>query len=437
MTTLKKLQGEQGQAIVIFAVGLTMAILCAGIGIDSGLLYATKVKLTAAVDGACLTTMKSLAQGQPAAAALGTKVFDINYGSNPPTPAITFPIDQNGNQQVKVTATANVHTFFMQLMPQWVTVPVSATATATRGKLIMSIVVDRSGSMVSDKGAQALQSAVPTFVGDFNDTTDEVGLISFASSASVDAPVDYNFKSTIQSKISSMTFAGGTFGSGAGAEAILSTSAGPPLSLAKLQNDSVTVQAGQNVVKVIVYVTDGLMNTIQDNFACPTTTLLNYGGYDSGSSVDIFQPSTGTDWGTYSSGTGFPYDSRGDICKNSSKQIVTTFPSQQYGNQRSLSRANVTAEAQYRAIQTAIALRTQSPFPTYIFTIGVGSGVSSSTQAFLAQLANDPSYTSTYISGQPAGLFFYIQNCPSSTCTTDIQTAFQTIAAKVMLRLTG
>jgi hypothetical protein len=80
-------------------------------------------------------------------------------------------------------------------------------------------------------------------------------------------------------------------------------------------------------------------------------------------------------------------------------------------------------------------MRTESPIPTFVFTIGVGSGVTSSTQAFLAQLANDPSY-STYITGQPAGLFFYIPNCPSTACTTDVQQAFQTIAAKVMLRLT-
>jgi hypothetical protein len=177
------------------------------------------------------------------------------------------------------------------------------------------------------------------------------------------------------------------------------------------------------------------MNTIQDNFACPATTLINYGGHDSGSQVDIFDPASGTDWGHYTSGTGFPYDSKGDICKNASKQVVTNFPSQQSGTQQLLTQSNVTAEAKYRAIQTAIAMRTETPIPTFIFTIGVGSGVSSSTQAFLAQLANDPSY-STYISGQPAGLFFYIPNCPSTTCTTAVQKAFQTIAAKVMLRLT-
>ena len=249
-------------------------------------------------------------------------------------------------------------------------------------------------------------------------------------------PLDIVSNSRLRMLVNGMAFTGGTFGTGAGTGSTLSATQGPPLSLAQLQNNSVTVQPGQNVVKVIVYFTDGLMNTIQDTFACPTATIINYGGHDSGSQVDMFDLASGTDWGHYTSGTGFPFNANGDICKNASRQIVTTFLSQQSGTTKTLTQTNVTAEAKYRAIQTAIALRTQTPIPTFIFTIGVGSGVSSSTQAFLAQLANDPSYPATYISGQPAGLFFYIPDCPSTTCTTAVQKAFQTIAAKVMLRLT-
>ena len=40
--------------------------------------------------------------------ALATDVFNANYGANPPTPTVTFPTDSYGDQQVKVTATANV-----------------------------------------------------------------------------------------------------------------------------------------------------------------------------------------------------------------------------------------------------------------------------------------------------------------------------------------
>jgi Flp pilus assembly protein TadG len=446
MRTSTFLKCDQGQLMLAFAFLLTAVAGFAGLAIDGGLLYVTKARLSNAVDSACLTGVKNLWQGQTTAAAVATNVFNANFGNNPPPVTVTFPTDSQGDQQVKVVATANVSTLFIGVLSNSRTVPVSAEAVATRGNLVMSIVLDRSGSMcggnnkcdsgvTGDNGGTALQSAVPSFVNDFDDTNDRVGLVSFASNGTVNLPIGYNFKTSVTSAVQGMKFTGGTFGTGAGTGPVLSSTQGPPLSLAQLQNDSVTVQPGQNIVKVVVYFTDGLMNTIQDSFTCPSATLVNYGGHDSGSQVDILDPSAGTDWGHFVSGTGFPYDANGDICRNNRGQAISTFPSQQSGTLQTLSQSSVTAEAKYRAIQTAAALRTETPIPTFIFTIGLGSGISSSTQAFLAQLANDPSY-STYISGQPAGLFFNIPNCPSSSCTTAVQKAFQTIAAKVMLRLT-
>jgi len=37
---------------------------------------------------------------------------------------------------------------------------------------------------------------------------------------------------------------------------------------------------------------------------------------------------------------------------------------------------------------------------------------------------------------QPEGLAVFAPNCPSSECTTELQQVFQTIAAKILLRLT-
>lgn len=439
---MRFVKDETAQVMLIFALLLSVLILFTGLAIDAGLLYVTKAKLTSSVDGATLAGMKSLPSGQTTASNVATDIFDANYGANPPAPVVTFPKDAYGDQQVEVTATTNVNTLFMRILPGFATVPVSDTAVATRGKLIMSIVVDRSGSMQSDSGGAALQAAVPLFVGDFDNSTDEVGLISFASNATINYSINYNFSSPIDTAMSSMQFSGGTFGTGAGTGSILNNTEGPPLSLAQLQNDSVTVTAGQNIVKVVVYLTDGLMNTVQDNFHCGgktnnTLTLLNYGGYDSGTTVAVLDPLTGDQWSNYGA-NGLPYDAKLDICYDANGNKVSTFPSQEFNDQESFTRANVTAEAQWRAIQTATALRTETPIPEYIYTIGLGTGVSPTTQAFLAQLANDPSY-STYISGQPAGLFFYIPSCTGSNqqaCTNDLNTVFQTIAAKVLLRLT-
>jgi len=442
---------EEGQMLVMLAFVLPLLVLFSGLAIDGGILYITKARLSKSVDAACLDTMLNLGLGQSAASAIGTNIFNANFGNDPPVPTITYPLDKNGNQMVQVNATANVQTLFMKYIPTLSTVPVSAMAQATRGKLVMSLILDRSGSMKLDQGNVALQSAVPTFVGHFSDTLDEVAMVSFASYSSVDVPMGYNFTTPITNAVKAMNFSGATFGTGAGTKPILDNSHGAPFSLGKLQNDSVLIPPGQNVAKVIVYFTDGLMNTVQDQFACwqsgvKHTPIINFGGCDAGTcspddTVAILDYTNGNQWGwfTYSGGSsGFPFDSNPtDICKDNNGNNVITFPSQTgAGVQKTMTRQNVTAEAQYRAIQTAIALRSETPIPTVIFTIGLGNGVDGNTQAFLAQLANDPNYP-TYISSQPAGAFFYVPNCPSSTCTNDLQQVFNEIAAKVLLRLTG
>ena len=471
MFNAKIAKSDRGQTLILYALIVPILILFAGLAIDVGILYVTKAKLSTAVDGATLTGMKTLAQGQTTAAQLATDVFSANYGANPPTPTVTFPTDSYGDQQVKVTATTNVHTLFMRYLPQWAVVPVSDTAVATRGKLIMSIVLDRSGSMTTDGGETALKSAVPTFVSEFDDSTDEVALLSFSSNARVDFPIGYTFTSAITHDVSIMNFVGGTFGTGASPGALLSPTIGAPLSMADAQNNSVTVQPGQNVIKVLVYFTDGLMNASQDYFYCGgsgnnTQTLLNYGGYDAGTddvaildptcspdvsdnnctneSGHISQLATCTDGtgGNNLCGSGFQYQAAGGaVCKDRTGSIVKGFTAQDPaliaspGNPVPFRRDYVTTETQYRAIQTAIAMRTETPIPTYIFTMGLGSGVSLTTQAFLAQLANDPGY-GTFINTQPAGEFFYIPSCPGTQCTSELNAAFETIAAKVLLRLT-
>ena len=392
---------------------------------------------------ACLTGMKNLSLGQATATTLATHIFNANFGANPPKPTITFPTDQYGDLQVKIVATATVNTLFMRFIPRYATVNVTDTAISTRGKLVMSLVLDRSGSMDNnhDKGGAALQSAVPNFIDDFSNTSDEVSMISFASNATVDFPINYNFITPITNAVKALKFAGGTFGTGAGNNLNPDPAKGPPLSLAKLQNDTVLPQPGQNLTKVVVYFTDGLMNTIQDTFNCPVAKLINYGGWDQGNvTPDFFDPTSGTDWGTISasgaSNGALPYDSKPDYCKDASGKYVTTFYSQVSKKQVSFLQSNVTADAQYRALATATALRTEAPIATYIYVIGLGSGIVPATQAFLGQIANDPAYPATYNSSQPAGLFLYVPSCPSPTCTTDLNTAFQTIASKILLRLT-
>ena len=180
----------------------------------------------------------------------------------------------------------------------------------------MSLVLDRSGSMASDGGATALQAAVPAFVSDFTNGLDYMSLITFADNARIDVPMTSNFQSPIDTAVSALVFSGGTFGTGAGSGPLSSTINGPPISLADLQNNSLTLPPGSQMEKVMVYFTDGLMNIIQDTYSCqnappgPGNVTYNVGGYDTGAAFDFFDPTKDT-WPTgdlsyYYAGTNGP-----------------------------------------------------------------------------------------------------------------------------------
>jgi len=387
------------------------------LSIDVGFAYVTRAKLSRAVDAACLEAMKNLSQGQAMARTLAQNTFNANYPTSgldayAPVLTVNFSTDAYGQTMVTVGATANIRTFFMRLVPKYTTLTVRNSAEATRGKLVMRLVLYRSNSMNGNGGSTALPPAVTTFGNYFDNANDEVAMVSYASNAGVDVAINYNFKTPITNAVNAMKFTGGTFGPGG-------------LTLAKAQNDSVTVQPGQNVVKVVVYFTDGYVNEIQDTFNCPAASLINYGGHDSGSSVDFFDPTNGTDWGGVDSHGYPPYDSHPHYCTG-----VTKFISAVNGSSKSFTRPNVTADADYRALRTATAMRTENP-GMYIYAIGLGSSVD---QAFLKQIANDPG-SSTYDSNQPVGMAVFASNCPPSQCTTQLQQVFQTIAARMLLRL--
>jgi len=408
---------DRGQIIILLAICLTVIMMFLALSIDVGFAYVTRAKLSRAVDAACLEAMKNLSQGQAVARTLAQNTFNANYptsglDANTPVLTINFTTDAYGQTMVNVNATATLRTFFMRLIPKYATLTVTNSAEATRGKLVMTLVLDRSGSMQNNGGAAALPTAVTTFVNYFDNANDEVAMVSFASNASVDVAINYNFITPITNAVKAMKFSGGTFGPGG-------------LTLAKAQNDSVTVLPGQNVVKVVVYFTDGYVNEIQDTFNCPSAKLINFGGYDSGTSVDFFDPTNGTDWGGVDSHGYPPYDSHPHYCTG-----VTKFTSAINGSSKSFTRSNVTADADYRALQTATAMRTENP-GMYVYAIGLGSSVD---QAFLKQIANDPGST-TYNATQPVGMAVFATNCPSSQCTAQLQQVFQTIAARILLRL--
>ena len=342
------------------------------------------------------------------------------------------------------------------------------SAPAPLGSIVISLLVDRSGSEASSGGGAALQAAIPQFLQYFTQGADYVSLVSYASSSSVDVPITTQFITPIDNAVASMTFIGGNFGAGAGTNPIYSTSYGPPLSMADYQNNSVTPPPGSAEFKAVVYFTDELMNTIQDQFSCTNlgASLYNYGGYapsegqednlydffNAANNNSNYQSMSGNDLSWWyanngdNGGTGSCNQQQGGghgTCgyyppwnTTTACQGVTGFYSQEYQAIENFSWANITAEAQWRTLYTATQMRSESPVPTYVYVVGVGSNIvgSETTEAFLATLANDPNGPSEYPGAEynpelPAGLFLIVPNCPSGACTNELEALFQTIAA--------
>jgi Flp pilus assembly protein TadG len=386
-----------GQILVIYAIVLPVLLVAMGIAIDFGFAYVARAGLSKAADAAALAAMRNINLGQATAIQVGQSAFNANYfpvpGNSAPTVNISFATDAASETLVNVTATSTYNTAFLRLLPGLKTLTISTAAQVTRPKLIMSLILDRSGSMNLNGGAQALPSSVSNFLSYFDNNIDNVAEISYAWLSSVDVPMQTGFQGPINNAVSRLNFNGGTYSTGG-------------LNDGLTQIDNVPVVAGENVVKVAVFFTDGWANTVQDKLTC-SSSLLNFGGCS--------PPEEAVGW---CGGVSFVNASngRGQSCGSS------TFPSQAAGGNVAINTTNVSNDAMFRALKVAEAMRQQN---ITVFSIGLGDKIS---QTFLQQIANDPA-SPTFNAGEPEGEAVF---APSSS---QLQGVFQTIAAEILLRI--
>ena len=396
---------QKGQILVTFVVIFPVLLLFMGLALDLGFAYVTKTALSKAADAAALAAMRNINQGQSQATAIAVSAFNVNYqsaiGTGGVQPVVNVAISSNAsnNPVVTVGATATISTFFLGILPGFNTLNVSSSAQATRPKLIMSLVLDRSGSMNKNGGATALPPAVDNFMSYFDDSTDQVAMVSFSTVPSIDVTMRNNFSATIVSAINSMTFNGSTYAEGG-------------LLDGQSQINSVVVPSGENVVKVAIFFTDGWANTVQTSLLCPATTTLNIGG--------CAPPEAAVGW---CNGIGFmdPTSGNGVSCS------ATSFLSALTGTTEPLTPTatgmlNIANDAMYRSVQAANSMRAQN---IVVYSIGLGDKIS---QPFLQQVANDPA-SATFDSTQPVGQAVF------AATAADLQGVFQTIASNILLRL--
>jgi hypothetical protein len=395
----------------MYAFFLPVLLLFVGLGIDFGFGLLTKNRLAKAADAASLAVMLNLGQGDSQARAIGQSVFalNINTGSklyvSPPIPNIN--INHSGTEPVvDVSATATIRTFFIGLAG-FHTLNVGGHSQATRPPVILSLVLDKSGSMKLNGGSTALPPSVTTFLGYFIEGTDQLGEVSFSTIATPDVAISKTFHTPINNFVNGMPFGGATFAQGGLLDAqgqVTGVSSPPP-----------------NAVQVVVFFTDGWANTVSDTLG---GSLVNFGGcapaeFDVGwcGAISCMNPTTGSQI----SSTAVSSTTTAAKCNG-----VGTFTAQDtvdLTNPASLTIQNIATEADYRAIQLANTMRTQG---ITVYSIGLGDKINTT---YLQELANDPA-SPVYNPNEPSGLAEF---APTSS---DLNTAFQTVAAKILLRLT-
>ena len=415
MNLLRRLNAtgkESGQIFVLFALALPLLLLFVGLGIDIGFGFVTKAQLAKAADAASLAVMRNLGRGQTQASAIGQSVFSLNFNPNstlyisPPSATISYSSDASGDPVVNVSATATIHTFFIGLAG-FHSLTIGNYSQATRPPIILSLVLDKSGSMNDNGGAAALPPSVTDFLGYFMEGTDQLGEISFSTIASQDVTISKTFQTPIGNSVSGLTFAGATFAQGGLLDAQTQVTSVSPLPT--------------NAVQVVVFFTDGWANTVQDTLG---GSLVNFGGcapaeFPLGwcNGISCMNPTTGAQI----SGTVVSSITTVARCNG-----VNAFPAQdtaELANPASLTIQNIADEADYRAVQLANTMRTQG---ITVYSIGLGDNIN---QTYLQELANDPA-SPDYNANEPSGLAEF------APTASDLDTAFQTVASRIVLRLT-
>ena len=162
MHNARNRKNERGTSLFLGTIALVFIIPLVGLFVDVGILYATKARLQAAVDGASLAAARALNLGlttaaqQSSAQQNAVNWFYANYPTGNWATSGTvmsssnvqvFDDPNNANlRNVTVTATSTVPTYFMK----WFNInstTISATGNASRRDVVAMMVLDRSASM--------------------------------------------------------------------------------------------------------------------------------------------------------------------------------------------------------------------------------------------------------------------------------------------------
>jgi Flp pilus assembly protein TadG len=382
------IRNERGTVLAFVAVSLVGLLGIAGLALDSGRAYVKRSELSRAVDAAALGGAAALRQSQTAAEQRIITLAKAN-GVDPALLNYSFGVNAAGENTVSVSANETVPTTFMRVLGRD-QVGVVAAAEATVPPLDLVLVLDQSGSIAREGAWDDLQNAAKDFIDNFNESIDQVGLVSFQVRAGQHVPLGQPFRANIRAAIDAMTSVG-------------DTNTGEGLRVGKETLD--TGPTRNHSVQVVVFFTDGR----------PTAFRGMVGGQDRAMAVST--RITGNVRGYFDNPDALPLNqiARADGCQG----VPSCF---------GMNENAVRTRGKANGLQEANRTRGSN---IYLFTIGLGNPnnpdpILTPDMDYLRELANEDGVTDP---SQPQGSAYF---APTAAELDDV---FDAVAQDILVRL--
>ncbi|MFZ0942740.1 MAG: VWA domain-containing protein [Syntrophobacteraceae bacterium] len=254
------INNQRGAIVVIFALALPLLIGFAALGIEVGEWYITQAELSKAVDAASLSAAANISNPYVSVTSLaqdfGMANFQPGYLDTPATGTgtVAFTAATSPGGILTVTGQTNALAFLARIFGiQYVAV--SSGGAAQNNNVQIMLVLDRSGSMAGTPETD-IQNAVKAFIAYYQDvqSTNQIGLVTFATSATVKYALNYNFYTPILNAVNAMQATGATNTE----DAIAQAGANFP--------DQTQVPPASRIQQFIVFFTDGHPTAFRGTF---------------------------------------------------------------------------------------------------------------------------------------------------------------------------
>ena len=271
---------EKGAVLVMVAMLLMSLLGFSALGMEAGRWFLVRAELSKSVDAAALLGAKNISNPYATTQEAATEFFNANFpagylgtpGSGNGSVAFTCTVD-NATQKVTVNGSVSAMAIMAQILG-FNMVPVNSMGVAQKKEVEIMLVLDRSGSMGQGNptAISQLKTAASSFVKYFIDTQDKdkMGMISFATTVTVDQPLGINYVTSLIGTAPNYT--GGKIGAlnannYTNTEDAIDQCDGP-----KGFTDQSAIPGDQRVQQFLVFFSDGWPTAYRGNFVYKNVT---------------------------------------------------------------------------------------------------------------------------------------------------------------------